>query len=323
MDAIGHDGQLSSEPDAWGRLLPARVKVVEVGPRDGFQSLDDFVPTPYKLGIVNRLLGLGFDRVEITSFVHPKAVPQLRDATEVLAGARQDGAARMVLVPNARGTERALAGRPDMLNFVLSASQTHNRANVNRSVAESLGDLADTAGLAQAAGVPLRVTIATSFGCPYEGYIAPQVVLDIAREAAGLGVAEVCLGDTTGMADPRQLHRLFTALQAALPHVTPAVHLHNSRGAGAANLLAALQAGVSVVDTAVGGLGGCPYAPGASGNVATEDMVHLLDAMGVATGVSLAALVDVALDLERDLGLTLPGQIMRAGLSWQLTAGTE
>lgn len=305
-------------PRPWDHQLPARVEMVEVGPRDGFQNLDLLVPTPYKIEITNRLLGLGFARVEVTSFVHPDAVPQMHDAAEVLAGARRDGALRMVLVPNARGTERALTGEPDMLNFVLSASETHNLANVRRSVRASLADLASTTALAHQAAVPIRVTIATSFGCPYEGYVAPEAVLDIARAATDLGATEICLGDTTGMADPLRLHRLFVDLQVALPNITAAVHLHNTRGAGAANLLAALQAGVTVVDAAVGGLGGCPYAPGASGNVTTEDVVHLLAAMGVETGVRLAELVAVALDLERALGVTLPGQVMRAGLSWQL-----
>lgn len=308
--------------DVWMGALPERVRFVEVGPRDGFQNLDAFVPTADKIQLVNRLVTLGFDRVEVTSFVHPNAVPQMRDAEAVLGAARHGLAALMVLVPNRRGAERALAGQPDMLNFVLSASEAHNRANLNRTVAQSLADLADTLDLALAADVPLRLTIATSFGCPYEGHVDPDAVLALARQAAGLGVVEVCLGDTTGMADPRQVYRLFTDLAAALPDVTPAVHLHNTRGSGAANLLAALAAGVNVVDGSVGGLGGCPYAPGATGNVCSEDMVHLLEAMGVTTGVRLPELVDLALDIERRLGLDLPGQVMRAGLSWQLAAVT-
>jgi hydroxymethylglutaryl-CoA lyase len=308
----------SAARDTWLGRLPARVRFVEVGPRDGFQNLDEFVPTADKIQIVNRLVGLGFDRVEVTSFVHPHAVPQMRDAEAVLGAARRGLATLMVLVPNRRGAERALAGQPDMLNFVLSASEAHNRANLNRTVAESMVDLAGTLDLAQAAAVPLRLTIATSFGCPYEGYVNPDAVLALARRAAGLGVVEICLGDTTGMADPLQVYQLFTDLASAVPDVTAAVHLHNTRGSGSANLLAALAAGITVIDGSVGGLGGCPYAPGATGNVCSEDMVHLLEAMGVATGVRLPELVDVALDIERRLGLNLPGQVMRAGLSWQL-----
>jgi hydroxymethylglutaryl-CoA lyase len=318
MTADGQDR--SAWRRAWAAGLPERVAMVEVGPRDGFQNLDGFVPTADKIHLVNRLVGLGFDRVEVTSFVHPAAVPQMADAEAVLAATERGGARLMVLVPNARGAERALAGRPDMLNFVLSASETHNRANVNRSVAASLGDLAGTASLAAGARLPLRLTIATSFGCPYEGYVDPAAVLTLARRGVELGATEVCLGDTTGMAEPRQVFGLFTDLAAAVPEVQHAVHLHNTRGAGAANLLSALMAGVTVVDASVGGLGGCPYAPGASGNVCTEDMVHLLEALGVATGVRLPELIEVALDAEARLGVSLPGQVMRAGPSWQLAA---
>jgi hydroxymethylglutaryl-CoA lyase len=306
----------------WLAALPAAVRFVEVGPRDGFQNLDEFVPTADKIAIVNRLVGLGFDRVEVTSFVHPRAVPQMRDAEAVLEAARHGQARLMVLVPNRRGAERALSGAPDMLNFVVSASESHNRANLNRGVAESLVDLAETLALARPEGLPLRLTIATSFGCPYEGYVDPAAVLAIARRGAELGADEICLGDTTGMAEPRQVAALFGQLAEAAPGVTPAVHLHNTRGSGAANLLAALMAGVTVIDGSVGGLGGCPYAPGATGNVCSEDMVHLLEAMGVGTGVRLPELVDTALEVERRLGLQLPGQIIRAGPSWQLaTAG--
>jgi hydroxymethylglutaryl-CoA lyase len=315
-----HPQAQPDRPPTFAPGMPARVRFVEVGPRDGFQNLDDFVPTADKIALVNRLVGLGFERVEVTSFVHPRAVPQLRDAEEVLAAARRDGARLMVLVPNRRGAERALVGRPDMLNFVLSASESHNRANLNRTVAESLSDLDDTLRLAAEAGLPLRLTIATSFGCPYEGEVHPDAVLALARRGAAAGAAEVCLGDTTGMADPRQVFALFTRLGQELPGVTPAVHLHNTRGSGAANLLAALAAGVDVVDGSVGGLGGCPYAPGATGNVCSEDMVHLLEAMGIATGVHLTDLVAVAVDLERQLGTRLSGQVMRAGPSWQLAA---
>jgi hydroxymethylglutaryl-CoA lyase len=293
--------------------LGRRVNVVEVGPRDGLQNIDRFIPTPTKIELVNRLVTLGFDRVEVTSFVHPLAVPQMRDAEEVMAAARRGSSRLMALVPNRRGAERALASAVDMLDFVLSASESHNRANLNQSVGESLADLAATLDLAQAEGVPLRLTIATAFGCPFEGAVEPRHVLDLARRGADMGVAEVCLGDTTGMADPLQVHRLFQELQHDLPATPVAVHLHNSRGAGAANLLAALLAGVTTFDAAVGGMGGCPYAPGATGNICTEDMVNMLHRMGMATGVDLDGLIAVAREAEGWLDLTFPGQVIRAG----------
>ena len=293
--------------------LPPLVRVVEVGPRDGFQNLDRFVPTADKIHIVNALLGLGFDRVEITSFVHPKAVPQMTDAEAVAAAARRDGAGVMSLVPNPVGAQRALALQPDMLNFVLSASETHNRANVNAPVATSMNDFRATADLAAAAGVPIRLTIATAFGCPYEGPVAPERVASLAEAGAEHGAAEICLGDTTGMANPRQVFDLFTKGMTAVGGATLAVHLHNTRGAGAANLMAAIQAGVTVFDASFGGLGGCPFAPGATGNVCTEDMVNMLHEMGIATGVTLERLIQVVLEAEARLGVDLPGQVIRAG----------
>ncbi len=294
-------------------VLPSRVRVVDVGPRDGFQNLDRFVPTHHKIHIVNALLGLGFDRVEITSFVHPKAVPQMADAEAVAAAVRRDGAAVMTLVPNPVGARRALALQPDMLDFVLSASETHNRANVNAPIAKSMNDFRATADLAAAAGVPIRLTIATAFGCPYEGPVAPDRVAGLAVAGAEHGAAEICLGDTTGMANPRQVYELFTREMRAVRGATLAVHLHNTRGAGAANLVAAIQAGVTAFDASFGGLGGCPFAPGASGNVCTEDMVNMLHDMGIGTGVDLEQLIEVVLDAERRLGVDLPGQVIRAG----------
>lgn len=299
-------------PGLWASL-PERVRVVEVGPRDGFQNLARIVPTADKVRITNELLVLGFDRVEVTSFVHPVAVPQMADADDVARLARRDGARIMVLVPNARGTLRALAHAPDMVNFVLSASESHNQANLNASVAKSLEDFRASSVLATEAGVPVRITIATSFGCPYEGWVDPARVIDLVRAAEDAGAAEICLGDTTGMANPRQVFDLFTAVWGVVGSAQLAVHLHNTRGAGAANLLAALQAGVTVFDAAFGGLGGCPYAPGATGNVCTEDMVQMVHEMGIQTGVDLPGLIEVALMAEGLLGVELPGQVMRAG----------
>ena len=306
--------------DLWESRWPSKVSVVEVGPRDGLQNLKGFVPTPVKIALIKRLVGLGFARIEAVSFVHPVAVPQMRDAEEIMQRVDRGGAAFMGLVPNRYGTERALACEMDMLNFVLSASESFNQANLGHSIATSLEDLAESAPLAVEAGVPMRMTISTSFGCPYEGRVDPEVVIDIARRGAELGCSEICLGDTTGMANPRQVYRLFRRLDRALPDIDPAVHLHNTRGAGSANLVAAIQAGVEIFDASIGGLGGCPFAPGATGNVATEDMVHMLREMGIETGVELSGLIDTARAAESILGVPLPGQVMRAGEAYTLSA---
>lgn len=297
--------------------LPHQVKVVEVGPRDGLQNLSRPIPTEVKVRLVDRLSALGFDRVEAAAFVSPRAVPQMADAAAVMAAVqRRPGLRLMALVPNRLGTARALDAGADALDFVCSASESFNQANLNQDIASSLAALAEAIPLALAAGIPMRLTLSTSFGCPYEGYVDPARVLDIAARAADLGCAEICLGDTTGMANPRQVFDLFGRLIDRLPAVIPAVHLHNTRGSGAANLVAALHAGVAVFDSSIGGLGGCPYAPRATGNVATEDMVHMLHEMNVETGVDLHGLIALAREAEGWLGVDLPGQVMRAGEAW-------
>lgn len=298
---------------SWVERLPASVRVYEVGPRDGLQNIDHFVPTDVKIALIDALSGLGYDRIEAVSFVHPRVVPQVADAEAVMAGVTR-GAARLVgLVPNARGVERALAAGVDETNFVLSASESQNRSNLNQSISESQAQFEDSIRLTREAGLPMRLTISTSFGCPFEGYVPPERVLDIARHGADAGAAEICLGDTTGMANPAQVYRLFLALTDALPELPVAVHLHDTRGAGSANLLAALQAGVTRFDASMGGLGGCPFAPGATGNIGTEDSAHMLETMGVSTGLDLDGLIDVARRFEPRIGVRLPGQVLRAG----------
>ncbi len=300
--------------------LPDTVEIVEVGPRDGLQSIARHVPTDVKIALIQRLAALGFRRIECVSFVHPTAVPQMADAEAVLAGIDRGGDARRArlvgLVPNVRGVERALrAGGLDELNFVLSGTESQNERNLRQSIAASLASLAEAAALARSAGLPLRATISTAFGCPFEGYVPPDRVLDLARRCADAGAAEVCLGDTTGMAVPTQVYRLFAALRLRLPAVPLAVHLHNTRGSGAANLVAALHAGVRIADASIGGLGGCPFAPGATGNICTEDTVHMLEGSGVATGIDLDGLIDAARAFEPQIGVHLPGQVLRAGSS--------
>lgn len=301
----------------WLADLPRAVRVYEVGPRDGLQTIAHPLPIEVKVALIDRLSGLGLERIEAVSFVHPRLVPQMADAEAVMARVARGGAPLVGLVPNARGVERALACDLDELNFVLSATESQNRANLNQTIAESEAAFRASAALARDAGRPIRLTISTAFGCPYEGYVPPERVLEIARRGAEHGAAEICLGDTTGMASPGQVHRTFRWLAAELPGVPLAVHLHNTRGAGGANLLAALLAGVTRFDASIGGLGGCPFAPGATGNVCTEDMVHMLRGMGVATGVDLAGLIAAARELEPRLGVRLPGQVLRAGIAWE------
>lgn len=296
--------------------LPPSVEIVEVGPRDGLQSIARHVPTEVKIDLVNRLAALGFRRIEAVSFVHPTAVPQMADAEAVLAGVDKGAAQLVGLVPNVRGVDRALrAGGLDALNFVLSATESQNVRNLRQSIAASLDALGEAVAQARAAGLPMRATISTAFGCPFEGYVPPARVLAIAQRCADAGASEICLGDTTGMAVPSQVFRLFSALALRLPDVPLAVHLHNTRGSGAANVVAALQAGVAIVDASIGGLGGCPFAPGATGNVCTEDTVHMLEGLGVATGIDLDGLVEAARAFEPRIGVHLPGQVMRAGPS--------
>ncbi len=305
----------SSDNRAWPPL-PESVRVVEVGPRDGLQNIDHTVSTDVKVEMIDRLSTLGFDRVEAVAFVHPRIVPQMADAEAVMKRVSRSGAPLVGLVPNERGVERALACDLDELNFVLSASESQNQANLNQSIEESLLQLERSMSIAVRASVPMRVTISTAFGCPFEGHVPVERVLDIAQRVAEIGASEICLGDTTGMANPRQVYDTFALLGDLGLARQLAVHLHNTRGTGAANLLAALQAGVRVFDSSMGGLGGCPFAPGATGNVSSEDMIHMLNTVGVATGVDLARLVDVARALEPKIGVRLPGQVMRAGITY-------
>jgi hydroxymethylglutaryl-CoA lyase len=307
--------ELSKFERDWEAALPKRVRLVEVGPRDGLQNIDRFVSTEVKISLIDRLSSLGFDRIEAVSFVHPSAVPQMRDAEAIMRQVQRGQTRLMGLVPNARGTERALAAGLDELNFVVSATESFNQANLRQSIASSLASLAESMAMAGPAGMPMRMTISTAFGCPYEGHVSAEQVLAIAERGAELGCHEICLGDTTGMANPRQVFRLFGRMAKDLPGIEPAVHLHNTRGSGAANLIAALQAGVEVFDASIGGLGGCPYAPGATGNVCSEDMVHMLQEMAIETGIDLERLIDTARRVESVLGLQLPGQVMRAGIA--------
>ena len=299
--------------------LPDRVSIREVGPRDGLQN-EDPVPTAAKVELLDALSRTGVRRIEAVSFVHPKAIPQMADADEVWAAATKvDGVRYSALVPNSRGAERALAAGFTEVEVVVSASDTHNRKNVNRSTDESLDDIARIIDQLHAAGATAEVIIATSFGCPYEGDIDPARVVGIVDRVVADGADRVSFGDTTGMATPYRVRALVTAVRERHPDIPLLLHFHNTRGTALANVLTALQLGVTEFDASVGGLGGCPYAPGASGNVATEEVVHMLHDMGVDTGIDLDALIEAAELAERIVGRTLPSGVLRAGPRTHLT----
>jgi hydroxymethylglutaryl-CoA lyase len=293
--------------------LPAAVSIREVGPRDGLQN-EDPVPTAAKIRLLDALSRTGVKRIEAVSFVHPKAIPQMADASEVWAAATKvDGVRYSALVPNSVGAARALDAGFTEIEVVVSASDTHNRRNVNRSTASSLDDIAALIPTLHAAGAMVEVIVATSFGCPYEGDVPPARVADIVDRVLADGADRVAFGDTTGMATPRRVRDVVSAVRARQPEVPMLLHFHNTRGTALANILTALELGVTEFDASVGGLGGCPYAPGASGNVATEEVAHMLHDMGIDTGIDLAALLDAARLAEEITGRRLPSGVLRAG----------
>ncbi|WP_213455785.1 hydroxymethylglutaryl-CoA lyase [Rhizomonospora bruguierae] len=300
-------------------MLPSRVSIREVGPRDGLQN-EDPVPTEAKVRLLDALSGTGVGRIEAVSFVHPRAIPQMADADEVWSAARRaEGVRYSALVPNSRGAQRALAAGFTEIEVVVSASDTHNRRNVNRSTAESLDDIAALIDQLHAAGATAEVIVATSFGCPYEGDIDPLRVAGIVDRVLADGADRVAFGDTTGMGTPPRVRAVVSAVRERHPDVPLLLHFHNTRGTALANLLTALELGVTEFDASVGGLGGCPYAPGASGNVATEEVVHMLHDMGIDTGIDVAALIEAARLAERIVGRELPSGVLRAGPRTQLT----
>jgi len=293
--------------------LPARISVREVGPRDGLQN-EDPVPTDAKIELIDRLSGTGVARIEAVSFVRPEAIPQMADASEVWQGiTRMPSVRYSALVPNLRGAIRALDSGLTELEAVVSASDTHNRANVRRGTAESLDDIAVIIETAHQRGASCQVVVSTAWGCPYEGDVPVSRVVRVASRAVDDGADSISFGDTTGMATPRRVRELVGEFRSAHPGVPLNLHFHNTRGTGLANVLTALELGVADFDASVGGLGGCPYAPGATGNIATEELVHMVEDMGVATGIDLAAMIDAAADAERIIGRRLPSQVLRAG----------
>ncbi len=296
--------------------LPKSVRIREVGPRDGFQNEPETIDTADKVRLIDMLSATGLARMEVTSFVRPDVIPQLADAAEVLmAVQRRPGVSFSVLIPNERGLERALQMRDrfDEISVFLSASETHNRHNVNRSVEESLVGLEATLATAGAARLRREGVIATSFGCPYKGHVPPERVFEVAERLAAAGCEEVGFGDTTGMANPRQVHEFFAAARERLTGVELTAHFHNTRGQGLANLLAALEEGVESFESSFGELGGCPVPPGSTGNVGSEDVVSMLHEMGVETGIDLPRLIEASRAAQEVLGRPLGAHVLRAG----------
>ena len=293
--------------------LPSRISVREVGPRDGLQN-EDPVPATAKIALIDQLATTGVSRIEAVSFVRAEAIPQMADADEVWAAVSKDPAIRYsALAPNLRGARRALDAGFTEVEAVVSASDTHNRKNVNRSTAQSLDEIAVMIDEAHQRGATLQVVVATAWGCPYEGDVPVDRVLAVAGRAVADGADAISFGDTTGMATPRRVRDLVGSFRSRHPDVPLNLHFHNTRGTGLANVLAALELGVDDFDASVGGLGGCPYAPGASGNIATEELVYMAEDMGVDTGIDLAAMIEAAAAAERIVGRELPSQVLRAG----------
>jgi isopropylmalate/homocitrate/citramalate synthase len=295
---------------------PRHVTIVEVGPRDGLQNEKTIVPTAAKIEFINRLTAAGLPVVEATSFVSPKAIPQLADAAEVYSGIqKRPGVRYPVLVPNLRGMERALSVGVQEIAVFTAASESFTRANINMTIAESFAAFAPVIALAQEHGVRVRGYVSTAFGCPYEGAVPPARVRAVTLRLFELGVAEVSLGDTIGVATPNQVPEVVGPLLADVGADRLALHMHDTRGTALANVLAGLELGISIIDSAAGGLGGCPYAPGAAGNLATEDLVYMLHGMGVQTGVNLAALVAATRTLSAAVGRAAASKYYQAAVA--------
>ncbi|WP_062375550.1 hydroxymethylglutaryl-CoA lyase [Halomonas sp. KX33721] len=290
------------------------LQINEVAPRDGFQSEERFIPTEQKIALIDALTTTGIARIEATSFVSPKAIPNLRDAADVVSAIqRREGVDVTVLVPNLKGAERALACGVDEINLVMSASNAHGRANLRMTPEESLTQFAAIIQAVRGSGVFINASLSTAFGCPFEGQVPEARVFTLIEQQLALGVEGITLCDTTGVANPAQVAALCRQVLERFPGVPFTLHFHNTRGMGLANALAAWQAGITRFDASLGGLGGCPFAPGATGNVCTEDLVHMFEQMGVATGVNLPALLDISATLPELIGHETPGQVVKAG----------
>lgn len=295
---------------------PQSVRLREVGPRDGFQNEPETIPTPEKVRLIGMLADAGYRRIELTSFVRADVIPQLADANDLLDGYdKRDGVAYSVLIPNEKGLDNALERRErfDEVNLFLSASETHNQRNVNRSIGESLAGIERVIARARDEGLRCEGVISVSFGCPYEGEVPPERVLSIAARLREAGCDEIAFGDTTGMANPRQVTEFFAAAHERLDDAELTAHFHNTRGQGLANVLAALGQGIDSFESAFGELGGCPVPPGSTGNISSEDLVSMLEEMGVETGVDLPLLLEASRAVQEVLGRPLGAHVLTAG----------
>lgn len=290
------------------------VRVTEVGPRDGFQSEKTVLKTEDKIDIINNLIEAGFPRIEVSSFVSPKAIPQLADAETILNKVnRNSNTTLAALVPNSRGALRAVEAKLDQIVVFLSASESHNKKNVNRSVDESLQGFREIADIAGKNNIPIQGDIATAFGCPFEGNISPKKLANISKEYKKMGFRGVTLGDTTGMATPVVVTDAINAIRDNVPDFNITLHFHNTRGVGLANVMTGLNEGITDYESCFGGMGGCPFAPNATGNICSEDLIYLLHEMGIKTGIDLDKTIAIAKKVESLVGHKLPGQVMRAG----------
>jgi hydroxymethylglutaryl-CoA lyase len=290
------------------------VTVTEVGTRDGFQAEPEFIATADKVATINGLIDAGVRSIEATSFVSPRALPQLADAAEVLAQVHRNPNVRLaVLVPNARGAERAAAAKADMMVGFISASESHCKTNLNKSIDQAIADFAEVVPIARQWDIKLRGAVATAFGCPFEGEVSLDNILKIVGSYDAHGIRHITFGDTTGMATPPVVTRVVDAVRNKYPDMEIALHFHNTRGVGLANVMNGLQLGVREFESSIAGLGGCPFAPGATGNICTEDLVYLLEECGYETGIDLDKLIGVAKQVEQMMGRQLPGQMMKAG----------
>lgn len=293
--------------------LPSSVTIVEVGPRDGLQNEQSIVPTATKVAFVDALSMAGHRVIEVSAFVSPRWVPQMADASEVFAGiTRKDGVRYTALVPNLAGLQRAQAAGLTEVAIFAAASETFSRRNINQSIEESLATYRTVCDVAHASGIRVRGYLSTCFGCPFEGAVAPARVAEVAARLLDLGVFEVAISDTIGVAHPGQIGEVLDEVTARVPLAQIALHLHDTRGTALANVLAGLQYGVTSFDSSAGGLGGCPYAPGAAGNLATEDLLYMLDGLGIATGVSLDAVVKASRLLTTSIGHALPSRYLQS-----------
>jgi hydroxymethylglutaryl-CoA lyase len=295
------------------RSAPRDVTIVEVGPRDGLQNEAAFVPTAEKIAFVDRLSHAGHTRIEVSAFVNPQRVPQMADAAEVFAGiTRQPGVTYTALVPNLRGLDRARHAMVDEISVFPAASESFSQRNLNQSVAEAMAASRDVCTEARSAGLRTRAYLSVAFGCPFEGPIAAGRIAELSAQLIEFGAYEVAISDTIGIAHPGDVHRVLDSVTAYLPASRIALHFHDTRGMALVNVQAGLERGVSTFDASAGGLGGCPYAPGATGNLATEDLLYLLDGLGVTTGISLDAVLKASRALEPHIGHALPSRVLRA-----------